>query len=301
MCLLGQSQVFKDGEELFLKMMGIIVSGMQIQRVSECYGEYIEADHQRFIETEDTPPSIADKKKDTVCVMVDASTLFTREEGWKEIKVGRVFAQKDCVQVQEKRNEIVQSHYVCHLGEHREFLKKFECYVEDYKKKVCIADGATWIWNWAEDTYPDMIQILDYYHAVEKISDYAKEQIQDTEKRKQWMDKQEKLLLNNEAATILNAIQKQQGHTPAAETSRKAAISYYENNLKRMQYKTFREAGYMIGSGPIESAHRNVVQQRLKLSGQKWSIKGAQRIVNLRAYQKSNRWDEVVEIIKMAA
>jgi hypothetical protein len=57
----------------------------------------------------------------------------------------------------------------------------------------------------------------------------------------------------------------------------------------------------MIGSGAIESAQRNVVQQRLKLSGQKWSIKGARCIVNLRAYQKSERWDEVVEIIKMAA
>ena len=29
--------------------------------------------------------------------------------------------------------------------------------------------------------------------------------------------------------------------------------------------------------------------------------KGAQQIVNLRAYQKSKRWDEVVEMIKMAA
>ena len=51
-----------------------------------------------------------------------------------------------------------------------------------------------------------MVQILDYYHAVEKLSDYAKEQIQDTEQRKQWMDKQEKLLLDNEAATVLKTI-----------------------------------------------------------------------------------------------
>ena len=299
--MMGQSQVFEDGEELFLKMMGIEVSRMQIQRVSECYGEHIEAQHQRYIEKGECAPAIADNKKDTVYVMVDGSMLFTREEGWKEIKVGRVFAQKDCVQVQEKRNEIVKSQYVCHLGDHQQFLNKFECYVEDYKKKVCIADGAKWIWNWAEDTYPDMIQILDYYHAVEKLSGYAKEQISDTEQRKQWLDKQKELLSDNQAATVLEVVQQQQGHTEAAEKQRKAVISYYENNLKRMQYKTFREAGYMIGSGPMESAHRTIVQQRLKLSGQKWSIKGAQRIVNLRAYQKSNRWDEVVEIIKMAA
>ena len=68
-----------------------------------------------------------------------------------------------------------------------------------------------------------------------------------------------------------------------------------------MFYGTYKEKGVLIGSGPIESANRNIVQQRLKLSGQKWTIKGAQRVVNLRAYQKSNRWNEVVEIIKMAA
>ena len=298
---MGQSQVFKDGEELFLEMMGIKVSGMQIQRVSEHYGEHIEAEHQRYIEKGESAPAIADKKKDTVYVMVDGSMLFTREEGWKEIKVGRVFAQKDCIEVQKKRNEIVKSQYVCHLGDHREFLRKFECYVEDYKHKVCIADGAKWIWNWAEDTYPHMVQILDYYHAVEKLSGYAVEQISDTRQRKRWMDKQKKSLLNNKAEIVLSVIGQQQGRTEVAEKQRKAVISYYENNLKRMQYKTFREAGYMIGSGPIESAHRTIVQQRLKLSGQKWSIKGAQQIVNLRAYQKSNRWDDVVEIIKMAA
>lgn len=59
--------------------------------------------------------------------------------------------------------------------------------------------------------------------------------------------------------------------------------------------------GYLIGSGAIESAHRNVVQQRLKLSGQRWSVQGAQQIVNLRAYKKSDRWNEVVDFIKQAA
>ena len=107
--------------------------------------------------------------------------------------------------------------------------------------------------------------------------------------------------MDYKAATVLKAIGQEQGRTESAEKQRKAVISYYENNLKRMQYKTFREAGYLIGSGPIESANRNVVQQRLKLSWQKWSIKDAQRIVNLRAYQKSNRWDKVVEIIDETA
>ena len=68
-----------------------------------------------------------------------------------------------------------------------------------------------------------------------------------------------------------------------------------------MKYASFLKKGYLIGSGAIESAHRNVIQQRLKLSGQRWLMVGAQRIANLRAYQKSNRWENVLGQIKRAA
>ena len=64
---------------------------------------------------------------------------------------------------------------------------------------------------------------------------------------------------------------------------------------------TYRANGLLIGSGAIESAHRNVLQQRLKLSGQRWSIEGAQNIANLRAYNKGNQWGKVIDLIKNAA
>jgi hypothetical protein len=78
-------------------------------------------------------------------------------------------------------------------------------------------------------------------------------------------------------------------------------IRYYQNNTARMKYGTFIKKGYLIGSGAIESAHRNVIQQRLKLSGQRWSIDGAQRIANVRAHRKSNRWNELIGLVKNAA
>ncbi len=68
-----------------------------------------------------------------------------------------------------------------------------------------------------------------------------------------------------------------------------------------MSYKTYKNKGLLIGSGPIEAAHRNVIQQRLKLSGQKWSIKGANAVANLRCYNKSNSWELIDQIIKLAA
>ena len=75
----------------------------------------------------------------------------------------------------------------------------------------------------------------------------------------------------------------------------------YESNVKRMQYGTFIGKGYLIGSGAIESTHRSVIQQRLKLSGPRWSVGGAQRIANLRACKESNQWGDLVGQIMKAA
>ena len=83
--------------------------------------------------------------------------------------------------------------------------------------------------------------------------------------------------------------------------AKQAAIRYYEEHEDRMLYKTYKDRGLLIGSGPIEAGNRNVIQQRLKLSGQRWTIKGAQAIANLRCYQKSGAWDKIDNLIRIAA
>ncbi|MBI4947030.1 MAG: hypothetical protein HY840_11595 [Bacteroidetes bacterium] len=86
-----------------------------------------------------------------------------------------------------------------------------------------------------------------------------------------------------------------------AQRKRKELLQYYQSNLKRMNYKTYKQIGLLIGSGPIEPAHRHVIQQRMKRSGQRWTKNGLQQIANLRVASKSNLWDFVLNRIKMAA
>ena len=68
---------------------------------------------------------------------------------------------------------ITDSLYVCTLGDHKAFFRKFYPYIEPYRRKVFFSDGAKWIWNWVEDFYGNSIQILDFYHAAEKLATYA--------------------------------------------------------------------------------------------------------------------------------
>lgn len=58
---------------------------------------------------------------------------------------------------------------------------------------------------------------------------------------------------------------------------------YFTNNCERMRYDRFRAAGYMIGSGAIESACKQIVTQRLKLPGAQWHVTGAVETAKARA------------------
>ena len=60
-------------------------------------------------------------------------------------------------------------------------------------------------------------------------------------------------------------------------------IGSYRSNEKRMRYRTFRSLGLPVGSGIVESAHRHVLQVRMKRAGQHWSIVRARRMARLRA------------------
>lgn len=301
-CLLAQDVVFESASELLNKLLNIDLSAKQIQRVSHWYGGQIDpivaANHTEYM----PELSPAKTKDEHTYVMVDGSMLYTREQGWKEVKLARLFHSSQNIDIQQDRNEIVDNVYVSHLGSVNKFLPKVERHISLLKtKKVFIADGAKWIWNWVEDNYPGSIQILDYYHAVEKIEEVARLQFTDVAKKKQWLSLQKLLLLNDKVYQVIENLRSVKSKNKSVKHAKQVAINYYEEHEDRMMYKTYKKKGLLIGSGPIEAAHRNVIQQRAKLSGQKWSINGAQAIINLRCYNKSKAWNIIDNLIRLAA
>ena len=79
-------------------------------------------------------------------------------------------------------------------------------------------------------------------------------------------------------------------------------LRYFCTHRDRMYYDEYIRRGLMIGSGAIESAHRTVVQARMKFSAQRWTNGGASDMLNLRVASLGGRWDElVVSHIRRAA
>ncbi|MCF6333421.1 MAG: hypothetical protein L3J11_09075 [Draconibacterium sp.] len=198
--------------------------------------------------------------------MLDGAMYLTRGDKWKEAKMGRIFKATDNVNISEKRGVVTKSQYVTHLGNHKEFLSKFEYYLDDLRSLAIIADGAKWIWNWAGTYYPDATQILDYYHALDHLCEFATNYFKDNNERTTWIEEQAETLIEEGADKIIDCLRGLPKSTnKKTEKERLKLIDYYTKNRKRMRYGSFRKRGLLIGSGAIESAHRTVLQQRMKL------------------------------------
>lgn len=72
----------------------------------------------------------------------------------------------------------------------------------------------------------------------------------------------------------------------------RACYRYIKNRPEQLDYKAAQDNGLPIGSGEIESAHRYVIQKRLKLAGAWWKISNAKNIINLRVCRVNRLWDD---------
>ena len=139
---------------------------------------------------------------------------------------------------------------------------------------------------------------MDYYHVCEHLHQFESSIFTDQVALKKWTDKQKELILQSKVTKVISNIKRKNYESKDALS----IINYYTTNAYRMEYQRYKNIGAgIIGSGAIESAHRTVVQKRMKQSGQRWSNKGAQNMLNLRVLSMNKQWDKVVALIKKAA
>lgn len=292
---LGQLEVYKQASDLAQTLLGVWVCPSQIDRLTSHYGAAIEPDLGQPV----TPLQTSAQPAGVVYAQADGAMLLT-DQGYKEVKLGRIFlatALKTSV-VEERGGHIESSVFVGHLGNSSAFGAKLETQLVSYKSRrsdlVFISDGAVWLRQMMSESCPDATLILDIYHAMDYIGQVGKAYFGVGKEACIWFETQRNLLLDSNLDEILNNI----NGLSIDSTLRHSVCSYLESNRDRMDYKSYRERGLLIGSGAIESAHRTVMQRRLKRAGQRWSIQGAQRVLNLRVCSMSDRWDLVRQRIE---
>ncbi len=151
---------------------------------------------------------------------------------------------------------------------------------------VFLGDGAVWIWNLVAKYYSHAIQIVDWYHAEEHLEGVANAAFSESSPRANWLEGVKQALWDGQVEEVISACE---ALASSCELARKA-VHYFYTNAERMRYDRFRAAGYMIGSGTVESGCKQIVTQRLKLPGAQWTVAGAVKTAKARAAWLSGLW-----------
>ena len=246
------------------------------------------------------------KKKGTLYIQADGAAVNTRIEDengstWKENKLGIFFSDNDMYKRKDKSNIINHKEYVSYIGNVETFkmlvfAKAIELKYWEYESVVFISDGATWLRNMIEELFPEAIQILDKFHLIENIYDYAKYIFnEDMKKVEKFKDKIIGYCYSREYNLIVKELKKYKDVT-IPKTVCNLPV-YLENNKNKIDYSTYEYNGWFVGSGAIESSNKTVVQLRLKQAGMRWSVDGANYVIALRCMWESDHWDKIEKIV----
>ena len=158
---------------------------------------------------------------------------------------------------------------------------------------VLIGDGAAWIWNLADEHFPGATEIVDFMHAKTHLYDVAKhafgEEAPDAVET--WVETTQTPLYNGETAEVVARLRALGTQNPSIADALEREVGYFQKHAHRMQYRTFDEKGYQIGSGIIEEACKHVVAERCKQAGMRWSQQGINAILFWRCLLKNHAWD----------
>lgn len=226
---------------------------------------------------------------------LDGGMVHIREEGWKEIKVGATYDVELKWKRDSRSEELVEqahaanTHYCAVLGSPKEFspalwAQAVEQQIPQAFRSSVTADGAEWIWNLADDDYPDSVQIVDWFHALQHLAEAANALFPaDSEAAQRWRRQREDDLFMGRIHRITRPLDKAglQKHS-----------RYFHTHKRRMQYHEFREEGYPIGSGTVESGIKQF-KARLSGPGMQWSRPAAEVMLILRAAVLSNSFDDL--------
>ncbi len=227
------------------------------------------------------------------------------QEGWKETKVGCIY--RDYPQPPNSSGAtpsartpsiryVAERENAAHFGKALyKLATQSGIYQEDIgtQEVVFIGDGAAWIWNLAAEYFPNAVEIVDYMHAKSHLYDVAKVAFGETETEdvETWVTETEPFLFDGNIPEVVSRIRALATQHPDVCEILVRETGYFEKHAKRMQYKTFRDKGYQVGSGVIESACKHVVGQRCKQASMRWEKPGINAVLSWRCLLKNNAWD----------
>lgn len=285
---LGLHSTFEGAAQRFALHHGAAISENMVRLVVERAGRAATSD--AFLAHRLRPPAVTVPA--LLLVAVDGSMLPTRgHDAWRETKLGMVVRAEHRSEGK-ARALISEARFVARMTGVATFAHDLTRLLSLEQAWACptvafLGDGAPWIWNMAQQICPNAVQIVDFMHAMGAAAKAVETLfIDDKIMLKVWTDTVAKYLKAGRVHDLVAQLEQCAFATRGRlRTAFATAAKYFNTNATRMRYDVFLRAGLPIGSGMIESAHRHVLQARMKLAGQHWDPVRADRLAQLRAAQ----------------
>jgi hypothetical protein len=180
--------------------------------------------------------------------------------------------------------------------------------VEKAKRVVVRGDGAPWIWNLAEEHFPEAVEIVDFYHAVEHLWAAGEALWGDREHSAVtpgWVRHNRRQLRRGRVDLLITSIERGQARAHPALSGERATtlrrnLEYFRTNQHRMRYDQYRRWKLPIGMGAVEGSCKFVVQSRFKKPGARWSNSGLRQMLALKLARLNGQWETVWPHLRLA-
>jgi hypothetical protein len=170
----------------------------------------------------------------------------------------------------------------------------------DGQPMVCLMDGQRSLWNSCAEHFPrsNVVEILDLLHVMEYVWNAAYLfHAEGSEVASAFVRDRVLRILHGEVGYVIGGLRQMatKRGLPADKQRKLSQIcNYLSRNRHRMCYNEYLSAGYPIASGVIEGACRHVVKDRMERSGMRWTIDGAQAMLDLRSTSINDQWSAFV-------
>src|SRR2546426_1311751 len=284
---------FEPARELLEEVLGVRVSKATARRATLRTGEAVlavwEAQVERLKQEAPQAPDGAEKQ----AMSGDGAMVHLVGGEWAEVKtlaIGEV--------TRNKRGEVCTQHlsYCSRLCEAASFTQA--SLVETHRRgveraaEVCaVQDGAEWLQGLVDYHRADAVRILDFAHAAEYVNEIG-QAVQAAGGRlpATWLKGVLHRLKHQGPQRVLKHLTWLAARYPSSVVQEK--LTYLQKREAHMQYPTYQEAGWPIGSGSVESANKLVVEARLKGAGMRWGRQNVNPMLVLRNAVCNRRWNE---------
>jgi len=169
--------------------------------------------------------------------------------------------------------------------------------MDQAERWIALSDGGSGLEDFLTDNFGRVeVVILDFWHVAEYLGDLSKALFPGQEEQAQAWHKEWCHRLKHEGGAVVREALgglDLKGRSREARQKHQEVMTYFTNQAHRMDYPGYRAKGWQIGSGPVESACKTVVGQRLKGAGMRWGEHGADALCHLRALFRSEpaQWE----------